>query len=172
MTDETPLEAVIDQPGVAVWTGQPVTALPAERQRREAAPVEKEQRLLAALDRVLHGFRQPRRDEAPARRTFGTKIDGLDARQMLAAEALGQMQAGVTAAPRIDLGFHRWRRRHQHDWDVGGACAYHGHVARVVAHAVLLLVGGVVLLVDDDEAKLRIRQKERRACADHDADLA
>src|SRR5688500_7786563 len=42
----------------------------------------------------------------------------------------------------------------------------------MVGDALLLLVGGVVLLVDDDEAELRERQEERRARADHRADLA
>ena len=36
-------------------------------------------------------------------------------------------------------------------------------------HAVLLLVGGVVLFIDDDEAEVGIRQKQRRARADDHA---
>ena len=171
MADEPPLEAVIDQPGVAVRTGEAVAALPAERERRIAAAVEKQQRLFAALDRGLHGLGEPRRDEASARRTFGAQVDRLDARQMLAAEPLRQMNARVAAAPRIHLGFDRRRRRHQHDRDLGGPRPHHRHVARVVAHAVLLLVGGVVLLIDDDQTEVCVRQKQRRARADHDADF-
>ena len=44
--------------------------------------------------------------------------------------------------------------------------AHHRHVARVIVHAVLLLVGGVVLLIDDDQAEVGIGQKQRRARAD------
>ena len=50
--------------------------------------------------------------------------------------------------------------------------AHHRHVAGVIAHAVLLLVGLVVLLIDDNEAEIGIRQKQRRARADHDRDFA
>src|SRR6185436_19628910 len=68
MTDQAALEAVIDQPGVAVRTGHAVAAGVAQGQRRKTAAVQKQQRLLAALDRELHSFGQPRRDEAATRR--------------------------------------------------------------------------------------------------------
>src|SRR6185295_13567237 len=92
MTDQPPLEAVIDQPGVAVRARHPIAAGIAQRQRRKAATVEEEQRLLVALDREPHLLGEPRRDEAAARRAFAAKIDRLNRRQMLAAETLGQMQ--------------------------------------------------------------------------------
>src|SRR3954471_21737164 len=41
-----PFEAMIDQPGVAVRTGHAMTAGVAQRQRRKAAAVEEQQRLL------------------------------------------------------------------------------------------------------------------------------
>ena len=47
-----------------------------------------------------------------------------------------------------------------------------GDVARVVAGIGLLLVRGVVLLVDDDQAQAGHRRKHRRARADADARLA
>ena len=172
MADEPPPEAMIDQPGVAVRAGEPMAAAAAERERRKAAAVEEQQRLLAALDRGLHRFREPRRDEAAARRALALQVDRLDAGQMLAAEALRQVQPLVAAAPRIDLGLDRRRRRRQHDRDAGDARAHHRHVAGVVAHAVLLLVGGVVLLIDDDQAEIGIGQEQRRARADRDRRLA
>ena len=70
----------------------------AQRQRRKAAAVEEQQRLLAALERDLHGFGEARRDEAPARRALAPQVDGFDRRQVLAAEALRQMQMRVAAA--------------------------------------------------------------------------
>ena len=80
----------------------------------------------------------------------------------------GSASCAVAAAPRVDLGLDRRRRRGEHDRDAGDAPAHHRHVAGVVVHAVLLLVGGVVLLIDDDEAEIGVRQEQRRARADHD----
>ena len=144
----------------------------AQRQRRKAAAVEEQQRLLAALERDLHRFGEPRRDEAPARRPFAAQVDRLDRRQMLAAEPLGQMQVRVAAAPRVHLGFDRRRRRGEHDRDFRLARAHHRHVAGVIAHAVLLLVGRVVLLIDHDQAEIGVGQEQRRARADHHRHLA
>ena len=50
--------------------------------------------------------------------------------------------------------------------------AHHRHVAGVIMHAVFLLVGRVVLLIDHDETEIGVREKQRRACADHDLRLA
>ena len=50
--------------------------------------------------------------------------------------------------------------------------AHHRHVAGVIMHAVLLLVGGIVLLIDHDQTEIGVGQEQRRARADHDRDLA
>ena len=50
--------------------------------------------------------------------------------------------------------------------------AHHRHVAGVIVHAVLLLVGGIVLFIDDDQPEIGVRQKQSRARADDDGDLA
>ena len=163
---------MIDQPCIAMRALQPEPAGPAERERRIAAPIEKQQRLIAALERRLHGFGEPRRDIAPARRAFAAQIDCFDRRLMLAAEALGQRDAGVATAPRVHLGLDRRRRRRQHDGNFRDVRPHHRHVAGVIAHAILLLVGRVVLLIDDDEAEVGIGQEQRGARADHDLDLA
>ncbi len=51
VADELPAKAVVDQPGVAVRAGEAEAAGAAQGQRRIAAAIEEEQRLLAALDR-------------------------------------------------------------------------------------------------------------------------
>ena len=153
VADQAPLEAVIDQPGVAMRTLQAEAAGAAERQRREAAAVEEQQRLLAAFERVLDRLGQPRRDEAAARRAFAAHVDRLDHRQMGAAETFRQMNALVAAAPRVDFGFDGRRRRGEHHRNFRHAAAHHRHVAGVIMRAVLLLVGGVVLFIDDDKPR-------------------
>ena len=167
VADQPPLEAVIDQPGVAIRALQAEAAGAAERERRVAAAVEEQQRLLFALERGLHRLGQPRRDEAAARRALAPHVDRLDHRQMRAAETLGQMNALVAAAPRVDFRFDRRRRRGEHHRDFRHAAAHHRHVAGVIMRAVLLLVGGVVLFIDHDKPEIGIRQKQRRARADH-----
>jgi hypothetical protein len=80
VADEAPPEAMIDQPGIAIGTGEPETTAAAKRQRRIAAAIEEEKGLLAALKRIAHGLSQTRGDEAAARRAFGAQIDHLDGR--------------------------------------------------------------------------------------------
>src|SRR5262249_34969585 len=111
MADQAAAEAVIDQPGIADRAGKAMAARAAKRQRRIAAPVEKQQRLLAALDRVADRFGETRRDIAAGRRTFATKINRVDVRQVLAAKARRQRDALVAPASRVDLAFQRRRRR-------------------------------------------------------------
>ena len=163
---------MLDQPAVAGGTLQPEPAGAAQGQRRVAAAVEEQERLLAACDRVADRLHEPRRDEASARWPFPAQVDRLDRRQMLAAEAFRQRELAVAAAPRVDLGFDRWRCRGEHDRDRGDMAAYDRHVARVVTHAVFLFVGRVVLLIDDDEAEVGERQKQGRARADDRLDVA
>ena len=50
--------------------------------------------------------------------------------------------------------------------------AHHRHVAGVIMRAVILLVGLVVLFIDDDEPEIGIGHEQRRARADHDRRLA
>ena len=94
---------------------------------------------------------------------FAPQIDRLDMRQMRPAEALGQRQPPIAAAPRVDLGLDRGRRRGEHDRDLRRPRPHHRHVARVVVDAVLLLVGRVVLLIDHDQAEVGVGQEQRRA---------
>src|SRR6185312_3266079 len=49
------------------------------------------------------------------------------------------------------------------DRDPGDMAAHHRHVTGVIMHAIVLLVGLVVFLVDDDETEIGIGQEQRRA---------
>src|SRR5258708_27104201 len=83
MADELALEAVIDQPGVAVRTIEPEAAGAAERERRIAAAIEEQQGLLTPFQRGLDRTGETRRDEASARRAFAPPLDRLDLRDAL-----------------------------------------------------------------------------------------
>src|SRR3954464_625145 len=102
MTDKLALEAVVDQPRVALRALQTKSARAAKRKRRIAAAVEKQERLIAAVQRGLHDAGKPRRDEAAARRTFALQVDRLDGGLGLPAEALAQRESSVAAAPCVD----------------------------------------------------------------------
>src|SRR5205085_3398298 len=45
-------------------------------------------------------------------------------------------------------------------------------VARMITRRFLLLVGGFVLLIDDDQAKIFQRSKDRATCSDYDPGAA
>src|SRR5258708_10460220 len=113
VADQAAPEPVIDQPGVAIRTSEPKSALAAERERGVAAAIEEKEGLLAAFERVPHRLDEARCDEAPARRAFGAQIDRLDGGKIRAAEALRPTHAGVAAPAGADLRPHRRRRRPQ-----------------------------------------------------------
>src|SRR5262249_62067860 len=99
VAEEATLEPVIDQPGVAIRTGEPKSALPAERERGIAAAIEEEERLFAAFDRARHRLSEPRGDEAAARRAFGAQIDRLNGGEIWAAATPRGVHAGARATP-------------------------------------------------------------------------
>jgi hypothetical protein len=64
-------------------------------------------------------------------------------------------------------GLQRGRGGAQHDRDVALVRAPDRHVARRVAQALLLLEGGIVLLVDHDQAQARQRHEYRKTGTEH-----
>ena len=93
MTDQPLAKAMIHQPGIANGAGKAMPAGAAQCQRRIATAVEKQQRLLAPLDRDPDMLGERRRDEAAAHRAFAAQIDRLDMRHVLAAEPRRQHHA-------------------------------------------------------------------------------
>ena len=66
VTDQALAKPMIDQPCVADGAGEAVPAGAAQCQRRVAAAIEEQQRLLAPLDREPDLLGKPRRDETAA----------------------------------------------------------------------------------------------------------
>ena len=94
------------------------------------------------------------------------QVDRADIRQLCAAVAAGQDQLAVGAALRLHQRFQRRSGGGQDRWKTFHFRAHHGHVAGVVENAVLLLEAGLVRLVDDDAAQVRVGQEQGRAGAD------
>ena len=86
--------------------------------------------------------------------------------------ALVHLDQRVLAALGVVPGFERWRGGAEDDWRLRELGAHHGDVARVVARILFLLVGRVVLFVDDDEAEVGDGREDGRARADDDARFA
>ena len=95
-------------------------------------------------------------------------VDEMQIGQRRVAKTGRQVDGAVAAEIAVDPAFDRRRRRHEHDRKIADAGAHHGHVAGIVEDAVFLLVGRVMLLVDDDQAEIFERQEQRRAGAGND----
>ena len=146
-------EAMLDEPGRALRTVEAMAAGAAQRQRRVAAPVEEQQRLLLAASVSVHRVDQQRRQPFAALRRVFAQVDGVDVGQFDAGEAARQDEMAIAARARVDVAFDRRRGGGEHDGQLAEVGAHDGHVARLVVDAIVLLEALVVLLVDDDEAE-------------------
>ena len=99
-------------------------------------------------------------------------IEAIDLRHVLAAEPRRQHHALVAAFAGVHLRLDGWRGGSEHDRNLGDMRAHHRHVAGVIVRAFVLLVGLVVFLIDHDQPEIGVRQKQRRARADHDRGFA
>ena len=174
VADERAAEAMLDQPGRAVGALEAMAAGAAERERRIAAPVEEQQRLLAARQRLLDARRSARGESqrprgGPSRRRSTAAMSRQRAPRRSARAARASGSGRCSALTRVSI-------EGVAEASTTGAPlqprAHHRHVARVIDDAVLLLVGALVLLIDDDEAEVGERQEQRRARADDHARLA
>ena len=164
--------AVLDQPGRALRAIDAMAAGAAQRERRVAAAVEVEQRLLLRGERLGHGLDEDGGEPFAALGRMLAQVDGRHVRQLGARIAAGQVHVAVAAGAGVDVAFDRGRGGGEDDRELGEIAAHDGHVAGLVVDAVLLLEAGVVLLVDDDQAELAVGQEESGAGADDDTRLA
>ena len=161
----------------AIRTLNDLAALRALQRRRIAAPVQKQNRLLAAFEPLGDGFLELRRKNRDAflSALLGrglAHVHDADVRHFLVVHALRQFEQRVFALFAIVITFQRRRGRAEHDDGIFHLAAHDGHVAGVVARRLLLLVRVLVFLVHDDEAERFDRRKNRRARADDDARAA
>ena len=126
-------------------------AIAAQRQRGIAAPVEEQQRLLAALQPRLDLLHQPWREPAAAFELFFAQVDHVDVWQARAAEPVGQFDALIGAVFGKLHRFERGSRAGKDHRDLFEPRPDHRDVARVVAHAILLLEGILVSLVHHEQ---------------------
>ena len=136
---------------------------PAVQCGHEAAPVEEEDRLAAALGDLAEGGEERRRERVAG---LATEIDDLHGRHR-----------GAQPRPELESFEPPPALRPRRGAAVDGDGTLEGGPLRrdsagVVARVGLLLVRGVVLLVDTDQAEPRNRGEDGRARAHHDRRLA
>jgi hypothetical protein len=166
---QAPVGQVQHHVGGAVRAAADPAAGRAREHRGVAAPVEEDEALLALLQAHLDGPQQ----------VLGEAVLELLAAHVHRAHlgqgggngAAGQFDAFVAAGLGGVPAFEGRRGGAQHDGHAALAGAPDGEVAGGVAHALVLLVAGVVFFVDDDQAEPR-RREHRQAGAQHDVGAA
>ena len=171
VTDQTVLEPMLDHAGIALIAADLLAAGPAGGDWRIAAPVQKQQRLLAPRLPRADFPRQRRADPAALFHLFGAQVDGAHLGQLGGAIARAQVQPGIFAAGRIDPAFDRGRGRGQHHLRLPDAGAQHRHVAGGIIDHVFLLVAGIMLFIDDDQPQIGKGQEQGRTRAHHHANM-
>ncbi|CDF21703.1 uncharacterized protein BN736_01468 [Prevotella sp. CAG:617] len=139
---------------------------------RVAPAVLEQNDLLALLQRLLHFLNQSRREGRVHEFLAAQLLDvlHLDDRQLDVAVALRQAHQAVFARQGVVVALDGRCGRAQQHLGAVEAGGHGGHVAGVVARGgVLLLVGGFVLLVHDNQAEPPEGQEERRAHAQNQA---
>ncbi len=153
----------------AVVARQLVAAGAAQQHRRVAAAVAQQDHLLAAVERGAHLVEQPLRQHHLARLARGRApragrpgfLPAADRRRRAAGRSQTVTLPRLGVAARLEAG----RRRGQDGHRARLVRAHQREIARVIARGVLLLEGGVVLLVDHDDAQPLDRREHRRARA-------
>jgi hypothetical protein len=182
---------VHDHGGVAVVAGEDPAAavIGAAEVVGETAAVEEEDGLSAVGEGAVEGVLEAWADEAEVRVAAGVdrgagaafegEVDDLDAGRLegaggavgaCAADAPGESPEGEAALDGVGVGLERGGGGTEDDGAGGHLGAFDGGVAGVVARELVLLVGGVVLFVDDDEAEAVERSEDGGAWSDDDAD--
>ena len=172
MAGQPPGQPVLHHPGGAIGALEAVPAGPAQRQRRIAAPVEEQQRLLAARQRLRQRLHQSRREPAAALGRFADQVDRGDRRHLRRAVAAGQLHLGVAAERDLLARLDRRGRGGEDHRAFLEQPAHHRDVAGVIVNAFLLLEARLVRFVDDDQAQAFIRQEQRRSGAHRHQRLA
>ena len=154
----------------AVGTAADVPAGLAEDRRGVTPTVEEENDLLSEFETPGDGHLERGGEPAVRAGTLPLKleVDDADQRHLLTVGAAGKFQEAVFSREGVAVAFH------------GGGCApedngasleaspHHGHIPRMVPGTLLLLVGSLMLLVDDENAEVTEGGEDRAPRPDHD----
>ncbi len=149
-------------------------ALPAEDRGRVAAPVQQHEHLLPPLEPRADGLRQrlAEHDIGAAVGELVAHVDQRHVRERPVEHAPLDREQFIAARGGVLVTLERRRGRAQDDERAFTLGPHDGHVAPVIARALLLLVGSVVLFVHDDQADRTQRREYCRPGADDDVHVA
>jgi hypothetical protein len=171
VTLKVPPPEVEGERDVTAAAGHPLTARLANHRRRVPAPVEEQDGLLSAAERLppaLHHRRGERRWllRRPRRsRSDPAEVHQLDAWHRPVVHPRRQAETAVAPAARVLHRLQRGCRRAEHHRGPGLLGADHRQVPGLVAELLVLLERGIVLLVHHEERQVSHRREHRRAHA-------
>ena len=165
------LALVVGERDGAVLAFELLAAGAAEHNGRISAAIQQDHDLLFAFETVFNFGGELARDDllVAGLLKFLAHVDDFDFGQRTLLHAIGKFDQRVFVFLRVVVGLERGRGGAKHNGGVRHLGAHHGDVARVVSRRFLLLVGGVVFFVDDDEREIADRSEDSRARADDHA---
>src|SRR5262245_49161061 len=136
---ESVAEPVFDQPSRAIRALEFEAAVATHRDRRIAAAIEKQKRLLAASQRFGYGIDQHPRQPLAALGRVGAHVYGGDGGKAGSLVPPGELDVPVAPLLSVDQTLDRRRGRAQHHGALPKRSAHYRHVAGLVGNALLLL---------------------------------
>ena len=161
---------VVDKATLAFWAALDVAAIAADDDRGSAAAVDHEDRALARRKGAQRGRQRSREEAAIPGGKLGAQIHDLDARRR-AGRPFGQNGVPICALADAADTLNGRRRTPEHDGRAGETGKAKGSVTCLESRRAIALVGGVVLLVDDDQPDVGQGRGQRRPGPDHDVDF-
>ena len=160
--------AMLDQPAVGVGCRHPVTAGATKNHRRIAAPVQEQQGLFTAQQRLADGLAQGLGQPGLGIRRTGPEVQQGHFRQDRRPVPRRQLKPAVAALLRVPQGFQRRGGRGQHHCGPLDPGPRHRQVAAMIDQPLPLFERTVVLLVHDQQPQVDEGQEQGRPRPDHD----
>ena len=139
-----------------------------------AAPIQQQHGLFAATERRFNFLRHCAGEQGflAGLGKFLAHVDQRNFRQGAIADALLQREQRIFATLDVGPRLQRRRGRTEDDGGAGQLGAHHSDIASVIAGQLRLLVGSVMLLVDDNQREVGDGRKDSGASADDDVGFA
>ena len=168
MADQPAGVAMFDQPAVGVGRRHPVTAGATKNHGGIAAPVQEQQGLFTAQQRLADGLAQGLGQPGLGIGRAGPEVQQGHVRQDGRPVPRRQLEPAIAALLRVPQGFQRRCGRGQHHRGPLDPGPRHRQVAAVIDQPLPLFERAVVLLVHDQQTQVDEGQEQGRAGPDHD----